>query len=522
MHKIANIYHFSFSRFVKLLVLVILALATIGVCAAIISMLFGKPIGDDYGAIATYNSGNWIHEAYNSLMNTGRYGQSIASSVLYRTLGNYIVTLLPVAITAWFITLTFFYVRCFLRPHLEDRRYLSLYSFGVSIILTFLILFINKPPDTTNLTAWISYQLFFWPSGIITYTLPLLILLSSFYLLFLSGLEKRISRRAQVTYYVIIVLLSSLFNEVQPAILVIVSLGLFLLSYVRPYKAIQRYRFTLLTTMATAMVGLAGLYFSPGRFERSHILKTLTPSSSNESLTGSIGRNLTTLTHNIYLRPRELALLVIIGILAAFIMYQLTKNKKVYAAYIKQTPAYGILLLIICVISIIMSITLVSIGYGYNSGIYPRTMLIAQISYVITVLFLAFSLSSLLFSKFGINNIFRLGIIIGGLILLVSTPKYIDKILTQVNSSVTYYNEWITQDALLRKAASNNIRETVYLANPAVGIGDGFSLQCVGMYAKSTMWLNVQVTQYYGNQDRVCPASDKEGDQTQNKKWSSL
>jgi hypothetical protein len=148
-------------------------------------------------------------------------------------------------------------------------------------------------------------------------------------------------------------------------------------------------------------------------------------------------------------------------------------------------------------------------------------MLISQLLYVISLPYLTFSISSLLLSRFGTNSIFRLAAIFFGVILILSIPKYLDKILTQVNSSTTYHNAWIEQDNILRKAASNNTPETVYLKNPAAGMGDGFSLQCTGPYAKSTMWLNVQMTQYYGNQDRICPEADREADHADNEKWTN-
>jgi hypothetical protein len=505
----------------KVLALVVVGLSVIGVSAAILSMLLGTPIGDDYGAISTYKAdGNWLHEAKKSLMETGRYGQSIAASLVYGAFGDKVVTLLPIITITWFTLLTYLYTRKILESHIKNKQSLTQYSGAVAIILTFLVLFINNAPETTNLTVWVSYQTFFWPSGIITYTLPLLLLSSGFYAIFLSSLQAHITRRAQIIYFAILILISSLFNEVQPATLLIASSGLFILSYLKPYQRIKPYRHLLLTSIALPAFSLIALFFAPGRAQRSKVLETITPSSDG-SLIESVGRNLTLLANELYLRPREVVLLIVIGILSAIVTHQITRNKKAYKEHANSSLLYAVTLVAICIISIIISITLIGVGYGYNAGIYVRTMLISQLLYVISLPYLTFSISSLLLSRFGTNSIFRLAAIFFGVILILSIPKYLDKILTQVNSSTTYHNAWIEQDNILRKAASNNTPETVYLKNPAAGMGDGFSLQCTGPYAKSTMWLNVQMTQYYGNQDRICPEADREADHADNEKWTN-
>lgn len=518
MHKTANIYHLYFLRFVKILIATILVLSMIGLSAAILSMLFGKPIGDDYGGIATYRSGNWLQETYHSLETAGRYGQSIAGSILYGVLRNKIVIILPLLVTCWFIFLCFFYIKKFLRLHIKDRQLLNIYSLTSSVILTFLVLFINNAPLTNNLTGWVSYQLFFWPSGIITYTLPLLIFLTGAYLLFFSNLSSKISKHTQVIAYVVFLIVSSLFNEVQPAILLTVSAGLLIASYIKPFRQIKKYRYITLTTIVATVIGLIALYFSPGRIQRSQVLDTIVP-STNGSLIGSIIRNLDTLTHGLYLKPRELLLLILIGVLGAIITYLMANNKRLYESYIRQMLPYAFALIVVCFISIIISVALIVVGYGYSAGIYPRTMLIPQLTYVVSILFLFFSLSSLIFCKFGINNIFKTVVVFLGIAYLISIPNYTSKILTQINSSVTYSNAWVEQNAILQKAASNNVKETVYLTNPATGIGDGFSLQCAGPYAKTTMWLNVQISEYYGHQDRICPSKDKDADLSANQDW---
>ena len=481
----------------------IACLAILGLAAAILSMFFGKPIGDDYGGIATYRDGSRLDAAISSLASTGRYGQSIASSLLYGTLGDKIVTLLPLATIVWFLLVAFLYARSSLKSHIKNLQTLYLVAGLVSATLTFLVLFVNNTPQTTNLSAWVSYQLFFWPSGIITYTIPLLIITSGFYILFLSGLKERLAYRTRFILFIIVTFVSSLFNESQPATLLAISATLLVLSYFKYYPKLKEHRAVIFSIIPVTIFGLIALFFSPGRIQRSQILDTIAPSTEG-SLVGSIFRNLNTLTADLYFRPRELVLLVAIGALAATIAFMVVKNKRKYFKQSRSLIPYVLAICLITAISIVTSITLTIVGYGYSAGIYSRTMLIAQVSYAIAIPLLVFVVSNLFFAIRRTKYIFAACVVLLGFMFLVSIPKYLDKILTQVNSSVTYHSIWLEQDKILKAAAADGIYNTVYLEDPAVGVGDGFSLTCSGPYAKSTMWLNVQISQYYGNNDRLC------------------
>lgn len=513
MPKPTNVYHLYFSRYIKLLIFLITAISALGLAVAIISMLFGKPIGDDYGAIAIYRDGNRLDEAIASLTSTGRYGQSIASSFFYGFLGDKVVTLLPLLTVIWFTAIVFLYTKFSLKSHIKNRQTLYLTAALISAILTFLVLFVNNTPQTTNLHAWVSYQLFFWPSGIITYTIPLLILGSGFYVLFLTNLKQRLSYRLRLILFAIVIFLTSLFNEVQPATILVISTGLLILSYLKPYTKLKEYRAIFISTIPVVILGLTTLFFSPGRIQRSQILDTITPSTEG-SLVESILRNLSTLTTDLYFRPRELILLVLVGVIAAVTAFLFVKNRQTYLKKSRSLLPYIFVICIVSLVSIIISITLTVVGYGYSAGVYSRTMLFAQVSYAITIPLLVFSMSNLLLEARRARRIFAVGIVLLSFVFLASIPKYLDKILTQVNSSVTYYNIWLEQDAILKQAASDGVYNTVYLKDPAVGVGDGFSLTCSGPYAKSTMWLNVQISQYYGNNDRLC-AVDKTTNQSE-------
>lgn len=495
--------------FCYLIIGIIITLSTIGLAAAIISMLFGRPIGDDYGSITTFHlNGDWIQEALFSLSTTGRYGQSITASSLYGILGNQVVTLLPLFILFWFIGICFLYARSIIsiRGRDKDPLLINVCALSISMVFTFLVLFINNAPFTSALPGWISFQLFFWPSGIVTYTIPLLILLTGSYVLFMSQLFHKTSTRTRVIFFGAITLSSSLYNEVQPAFIAVMSIGLLVLSYSPYYSPLNKHRYLLVTSGSASIAGLILAYFSPGRLARSEFLDSIGPATTHGSLIDSVVRNTMTLFREFYARPRELALLILIGLVLSIFTYFMLNKKNRYQIYLLDFLPYALLLPVLFVTSVLISITLVAVGYGYTAGIYTRTMLIAQILYVMTIPTLTFIISGLLLSR---NQVSRLLLSVSaiclGIFFIISLQNYSAKILTQVHSSVTYANQWDRQDAILKKAAENNKQEIIYLDNPATGIGDGFSLTCTGPYAKSTMWLNAQIWEYYGKKEvRIC------------------
>jgi len=506
MHKLIRRPTSLFFNYVKLLLFTFIVLGTLGVAAAATSILFSRPIGDDYGSIATFHSsGHWLKEAFISVTTTGRYSQSITASTLYGGLGNRIVTVLPLITLAWFLTLTYFYTKKVTLFFTSDDFKVRSTAIILSVVITFLVLFINDAPATNNLPAWISFQLFFWSSGIITYTIPFLLLMTVIYLLFASRFRETLSERTKMILLTLTILFTSLYNETHPMIIISSATGLLGISFIKYYGALKKYRKLFVIAIITGIISIVALYFSPGRMMRSQFLSTIEPTAQG-SLLDSILRNIGTFSSEYYFRPREIVLLTTIGLVMAFIVNRLIVDKKKVARLAKAVLPYSLLLIIFCAISTLVSIVLVAIGYGYAAGIYPRTMLFTQVSYVLAIPLIVCIVSLLLIKATGINRYITPGLlVITGILFLISLPHYTGKLLAQVNSSVLYANAWDKQDAIIRHAAKNNKKEVVYLDNPARGIGDGFSLTCTGPYAKSTMWLNVQVWEYYGRlEEKIC------------------
>lgn len=505
MFKIYKLYP-TFPLFLRFVGIILLTLAILGIAAAIISMFFGKPIGDDYGAIESYQPNVWLETAQNSLKSTGRYGQSVASSVFYASMGESITVILPLVTIAWLVTVCYLYIASYTK--IIDKTGLSALAF--TLILCFSILFVNDAHPAIDPTTWISYQTFFWPSGIITYTIPLLIFLTGIYFIYLSKIAVHISSFKKMIYLTTVTFFTSLFNEAQPATIFAISILMILLSYISIYRELKRYRRACVVTASSTFAGLITLFFSPGSIKRRQNIVESSTSSGDGSLVEGVVRNLHTVADYLYLRPSEIILLMFIGALAAATIWFTYRDKNTppnctleYICYLK----YSLFIITLFLGSLITSLTLTSIGYGYFSGVLARTLLIPQILYVIMMIFIAYGATLLLLQRYKINIFIKIFFIILCCAFIFQLPTYISKIRVQVDSSVTYYNAWLEQDELLRKYSDIKTDEPLYIDEEAAGLGDGYSLSCTGPYAHTTIWLNKQIAEYYDSPD-VCSKED--------------
>lgn len=494
----------------KNILLLITAFCIIGMATSLVLTRFGRPIGDDYGAITTFHSRDLAHQAIVSITHTGRYSQSIASSLFYGLLGASVTRILPLLAIIWLNVISYLYIKKILQHIRYESRNIDIFSFKLSVIFSFLLLFVNNTPNYSNLLSWPSYQLFFWSSGIVTYTLAILFLVTGYYSIYLSRLSQKLQPVSQYSSLTVLVLITGLFNEAQPAIIFIFCILLYLFSYLRYFERIIKQRRKVVIGAIASLTALIGLYFSPGRLTRSKDLSKISPTSSG-SLPETVLRNLHTLVHDIYFRPTELVILTLLGVVLFCIAVESSRNKHLLKNRIKLLMPYLTLAPLLLFISTVVSITLVALGYGLSAGLYSRTLLISQISYVLSIVAMAAIVCGMLYSHIKVDRatiVIRSFMIVLAFGFLFSLPRHFDKIMMQVNSSVTYYNLWNLQDSVLSVAARNNRPETIFLKDPATGIGDGFSLTCKSPNAKSLIWLNMQITQYYGGNDRVCSMPD--------------
>jgi hypothetical protein len=476
------------------LIALLSVLTAVGLSVALLSIYYSKPIGDDFGAIQYYHSSAWLSHTFESLSTTGRYGQSIASTVIYGLFGDHTSTFLSLIIISWIVLLVFVYLRVgATRLQLKMN---PLFTLGASLVISFLLLFVNKAIDNGNPPTWLTYQLFFWPSGAITYVIPVLTLLTVIYLLLTKA--GRFPMRKKLLCLAITVYATGLFNEIQPSTLTAICAAFLILSLIPYFSLFKKVRPFLYASGIASLAALLTSFFSAGSRSRQASLAT---QIGHDHLVQNVLHNLNIALRNVYFRPQDILLCIAIGLL---ISIALTKYKKFHVLPLMLISAVSLL---VWFGSLVCSFVLVGYGYGDTVGIYPRTLFIPQISYVLGIITIGVTVGALVLKtkKRYIVNISLIMIAIG---ITLTVPRYLEKMTVQLSSSLSYSNAWTYEDQYLKEQAIKDPSRTIYLPPSTAGIGDGFSLRCNGPFSSSTIWLNDLIEKYYKLRE-VCSTQDK-------------
>ena len=492
---------FRTNNLTKILALLAIGIALIGLSSAIICIYVSKPIGDDFGAIVFYRPDVWAIHTWTSLLDTGRYGQSVMGAIVYGLLGDKVSSILPFVILAWFITLVYLYTNRLLDRYFQlnhSSRYLSAIF---TTLFTFLVLFVNNSVQSINPPTWMTYQTFFWPSGIITYTIPTLLILSAVYLLFVR--RNLLSAKKRYIYFAVMVFVAGLFNETLPTTLFALAVALLLLSFVPLLKSALSQRPIYLITIAASFSALVMLFLSTGSQKR----QVATGAFHRGDIVQTVLHNFWLTLNDLMFRPKELFLIGVCGLVIALVINSRFKNNH---AALKKVRIHGLVFGSITIAfalgTLLCSLILLAIGYGEHSGVYARTLLIPQILYVLGLILLAMSMSSLIIDKFK-PFVVNVMLLVTLLLFVILLPHYLNKIVSQVNSSIGYSNAWTEQEIIIKNKLKQDPNQTIYLPQSSAGIGDGFSLSCTGPYSSGTIWLNYQIAEYY-NIKRVCSVQD--------------
>jgi hypothetical protein len=479
----------------KILIFSLIAITLIGLSTAIICIYISKPIGDDFGAITYYQPSLWLSNTWHSLMTTGRYGQSIFGAIAYGLFRNKISNILPMIIIFWFITLAYMYLKTFLSKTMKIKS--SPIALTIALMITFLTLFVNTSAQYNDPSTWISYQTFFWPSGIVTYTAPLLLLITAVYGLFVR--KNNLTIRKRYIIFAVTIFLTGLFNEIQPATIMAISFVLILLSFIKPVANIVKQQPIYIIAIASSLLSLLTLFFSHGR---QSIQASTIGGDKVRDIVAALHNFIYSINHLIF-RPQELFLIAAVGLaIALTINSNISKDNR---KNLKRISYYGILLggfiLIATLESLLCSFLLVAIGYGEKAGIISRTILLPQILYVSGLVILTSSLFGIIISKL---ESYAVAIIIAITIiaLAILTPGYMDKIVSQLNTSLNYSNAWNNQEASIKAQLAIDKNSTIYLPLSVSGIGVDETMSCVG-----PTWLNHQLEDYF-HIKRVCSVLD--------------
>jgi len=482
----------------KILACLVIAISIIGLSTAIICMYIGRPIGDDFGAVNYYRPDVWVHNTIQSLKETGRYGQSVFSSISYGLFGKQISMLLPLSTLLWLVAILYLYIKkadSYLTNNETGHKILSIIT---SLVITFLMLFVNNniiEYSGSNSITWFSFQGFFWPAGIITYLIPILFLATALYFIFVRSNNLQIITKLIILS--VFTFLSGLFNEVFPCSLIAISMFLLVASFIKPFRLTLKSRRPFLIAISiSSLLAIAMLLLSAGSRSR-QITQGVQSRLDLLNVVLYCAKDTIYLSYNMMFKIKDLIFVSSASVLLAiFIKDRLNISNRT----INNGLFLGVAVIVSAILSLFCSLLLVKIGYG--GGILTRTATLWQVLYTIGISVTAIFIFLIIF------NIKKYGPVFTNIILSVSIlsfcifiPTYMEKIYNQLNSSVQYSNAWKKEEEII----STNKDTTIYLPDSVSGIGIYQTMSCEG-----STWLNYQVAEYYGVK-KICSELDPSG-----------
>lgn len=484
---IANVLNYL--SFIAITLIALFGLATI-----LVSILLGRPIGDDLSAIVFYSPEVVVSHAINEIQNTGRFGQSLLSSITYSLTGSRVGQIGPfVAVFGW-LGLTYVYVKlAFSRYQINPSRSVVL---SVAGLVFFLVAFTNANPTNVRLPVWFTFQNFLWPAAIITYTLPLGMYLTVVYLFLLR--KPPIRKRYNLIFYSILTYLLCLTNETMPATLAGLSVLGLVSSYLPYLGSMKNHRSSFIVTGISTSLAFVSLIFSKGSQERQATTGVSTRDSIWENLKANLGGYFLDWGY----RPIDFILLLLAAVVISLVVNALIEDS---AKFTEKKLVTGIIFSLLAItgsiVSMTISLILPAVGYGEWVPPLTRLMLIPQVLHVVG--FLVLFTNILLIARIRLHRIWITLITATVMVsLLFYGSQILQKLTSQVKTSASYANTWDEYVPIIEKKVRENPNETILLPREMDGIGNDFLLSCV-----EGNWLHVAMQRYF-NATRICSIED--------------
>lgn len=483
MNKIQDIAQ-GFSRPSKVLILtcgiLLFSISVFGLIGAVVSILSAQPIADDFAALIYYKWETLGSNATKELLETGRPLQSVLSSLTYGVLGKNALVFAPFAAFVWTVSLIFAYSFQFHRRLGAIGNPWVAATF-VSFTLSFVILLNNRNVLPQSQNVWFTYQSFLWVPGVLTYLVPLLMLLTVFFVTFFSLSHRpawvRLLVLGAFTY------LSSLGNEVMPVTVALSVAALLAISMLDVSLRRNRYYVSAMTVIfSSSVLGILTLINLSGSVKRQEATgateRLLSPSAI-------VSRAVEFLQLSNYTSLQILAITV--GLVIAGLFFD--RNRGVPTSALRSSLKIALVAGVITATSLLSAVTLLLWGYGSGTALVPRVFTIYQFALSVFLVCLGAALGRWLFTR-GTQIV----VVLALSFMLASTfivgPKIIQQVLVQVNSSLTFSNTWIAQE--LKFQASSG--ESIPVPPSAWGLGDDYSWSCEGG------WIHEAAEEYYGVQ----------------------
>lgn len=494
------------ARNIPRIIAALLAVVTlVGIGSMVLTAYFGVPMGDDYLAIKTYsNKHTWPAEAWHSLTDTGRYMQSVTSSLAYGLFRDKIASILPLIVAVWLYALIYAYLRLANTKLRLELPKMILYIIALPVLLLFISA--GRPIDMHQL--WLFYQSFFFSSAIVTYTIGLLLYLTFVYFALTSQWFHKKSIYLQTALVFGATYIVGLYNEVTPATLFGLSIVALVILYAVPHakkwRGAGKAKLLLAATAGATFLSLLTMYFSPASIARRQAVSSM--SSTASGLFQGVSKNLSIVLSSTMLRPSDIVLITGLGVVIVALLMP-AKNRHHLRPRVVLTV--GVAILFAGLLSLVASLTMIALGYGAMTGIYPRVMLIPQLLMITGAIIIAIAAAAWLYASPRRQLIRLVALVIIGIGMVVVTPHHISRSAAHLSGVQDYNALWEVQDTTLRQRAKSDPDTTVYTDDAVAGIGDGFSTKCTGPYAQSTIWLSDGMEAYYGLH-QICAKSDLE------------
>lgn len=479
--------------FLGLLAFIVSLMVIAGVGAIILTAYHGVIVGDDYVALKEFSmADNWMLSTYDSLTHTGRYMQSILSSVSYGLFGEAIPVVLPAITIIWLTILLFLFSRIITRKHQLSSSWAI--NATVALITLFLIASLNRPLIGDG--TWFAYQMLFFSSAIITYTIPALVVLTAIYAVVHKGYFVTKRGAWSLVLFGLTIYLMGLSNETLPATTVAISPIVLVSIFIKTRKITLKTtasKYTIVATVAS-MLSLLTLYFSPSSVERRLSHKT----EEGFDITGAVLSKLEYMFNNHIFIKSDIVLLAVISLLIAVLIGLHIKRMRT-ATLARTFSALGATMLACSIMAILVATVLLVFGYGPYTPIYPRTLIIFQILYVTGGIMLGVGFWLAVISLRKWLQWYTILVVCSGIVLACFIlPGNLNRSSNQILASINYSQEWHNTDSYLGSTAGQHREKIITINESAAGIGDGFSLRCYGENLERPNWLGRAMSAYYG------------------------
>ena len=481
----------------------------------ILTAFYATPYGDDYYSIpgmSIYENGfiNFFEHLFNKVAESSRPAQEIFAHISYGLLGNSTPVILPI-ITAFLFVITgylYFGKVPQIRRLNAHRKFIQL---CLSIILFVFCIYLSRSLSGDG--SVYSYQLFFFSSAIVTYTLPLLTILLAIYYFMLSGRAKRYrSLWPRILIFILLTFLLTANEVMAPGLIVAIALPLLAYIILRLVKRKSRLRDLIRSNVVInstiILVGSLASLAITIPLKKSRMSANLAGSdySLYSNLSNSIGETIHILSTTIF-RPTDILTSLILSVLLVLFIHIYTPKSKVNYIRILYT---GLALLIITILLFYVSRVLSNAAYGLVFYQVPRTTLLPHIMYSLTLLTMSIGVVGI-----AINTLPRRGVTIALTALIaclavstIAIPRILDRASGQLEASIKNNYRWHSRDKQIIDAIDRG-ESSVYLDDTTDGISDIFIVHCEDKNLNpSWIWYREGMSDYYNDRIRICNSSE--------------